>query len=204
MQANGSAPLLPDDVLALPGPRRVDRVRKALREHGVSPDSIHENLDGWLRVYRRDAQGALRVLVLELLEDIDDPRVDALIDDALDDRADGVRLEALRLRLDRTPARTDELATAALDDDAIEVRLLAAERLYDVDPERAIDAMFAIALAEARSWREGHTLDRVTEFLVEDVGDPSLAARLRAIRDEFDDPEDMIEWAIGRLSGSDR
>ena len=204
MQANGSAPLLPDDVSALPGPRRVDRVRKALRGQGISATSVRENLDGWIRLYRRDVQGALRVLVLELLERVDDPRVEALIDDALDDRADGVRLEALRLRLDRTPARTAELAGTALDDEAIEVRLLAAERLYDVDPDRAVDAMFEIARAEAHTWREGHTLDRVTEFLVEDVGDPRLAARLRAIRDEFDDPEDMIDWAIERLSGSDR
>ncbi len=208
MHANGSpprpSPLRPDDVRNLPGPRRVDAVRRALRAGQLDPATVSSDLDGWITVYRRDVQGALRVLLLEMLEPIDDPRVLALLEDALDDRADGVRLEALRSLLDRQPHRTHELAGAHVDDEGLEVRLLAAERLYPIEPERAVQAMLDTVRAEAHGFREAHALDRVAEFFVEDVGDPDLVPHLQNLRDEVEDVEDMLEWAIEKLRDGTR
>ena len=208
MHANGSAPgpasLRPDDVRNLPGPRRVDAVRKALRAGQLDPKTVTADLDGWIKVYRRDVQGALRVLLLEMLESIDDPRIVTLLEDALDDRADGVRLEALRNLLDRQPQRTHELAGAHVDDEGLEVRLLAAERLYPIDPERAVQAMLDTVRAEAHGFREAHALDRVAEFFVEDVGDPDLVPHLQDLRGEVEDVEDMLEWAIEKLRDGTR
>lgn len=202
MHPNGSAALTPAAVRALPGPRRVDRLRGALRDGTVPVDAIARDLDGWVALFRADAQASLRVLVLELLERIDDPRVEALAERALRDRGDGVRLEALRLLIDRHPRRTEELAAAHLDDDGLEVRLLAAERLYPMDPRRALDALFEGVRAEAHGPREGHALDRTMEFLVETVADAALVPRLRDLAGEVEDEEDMIPWAIESLEGA--
>ena len=202
MHANGASPLTPAEIRSLPGPRRVDRLRKALRHGTLAPSAVAEDLDAWVALFRADSQAALRVLVLELLESVDDPRVDDLAERALKDRGDGVRLEALRLLLDRHPDRTDALARAHLEDDGIEVRMLAAERLHALDPDTAIDALFAGVRAEAHGPREAHALDRTMEFFVEDVADPALVPRLRALVDDVEDPEEMIPWAIESLEGT--
>jgi len=208
VQANGSAPrptpLRPADVRNLPGPRRVDAVRKALRAGEIDPTAVARDLDDWIALYRRDVQGPLRVLLIEALEPIDDPRVTDLLEDALDDRADGVRLEALRLLLDRDPERTRELTTAHVEDEGLEVRLLAAERLHAIDPERAVQAMLDTVRREAHGFREAHALDRVVEFLVDDVGDPAVVPALRELHGEVEDTEDMIEWAIETLQDTSR
>lgn len=202
MSPDGPARLLPSEVRALPGPRRVDRVRSALRGEGVDPTSITVELDGWISLFRGDTQPALRVLILELLEPIGDPRVDALAERARNDRGDGVRLEALRRLLDRQPDRTEELARDHLDDDGVEVRLLAAARLHAIDPAATLDALFDGVREEIGGPREEHVLERTVEFLVEDVGDAAVLPRLRALAEEVEDDEDMIAWAIESLGGA--
>jgi len=194
-------PIHASDVRALPGPRRVDRVRRALRQDGVDLEVVEHDLDGWIALFRGDSQPALRVLILELLEGVDDPRADALAERALRDRGDGVRLEALHRLLYRFPERAEELARAHLHDDGVEVRLLAAARLHAIDPETTIDALFEGVRTEIDGPREDHVLERTVEFLVDDVGDRTVVPRLRALADEVDDPEGMIAWALDALGG---
>ena len=202
MSTNGTTPLTPADVRALPGPRRVDRLRRVLRAGSFDARAIAADVDGWIGLFRADTQPALRVLILELLEPVDDPRVDELAERARHDRGDGVRLEAVRRLLDRHPARAESVAREHLDDDGVEVRLFAAARMHAIDPNAAIDALFAGVRAEIGGPREDHVLERTVEFLVEDVADSSLAARLRALAAEVDDPEGMIDWALERLGDS--
>ena len=200
MEGNGTHPDLPTAIAHLPGPRRVDRLRKALREGEVRPESVAERLENWLALYRRDAQPALRVLVLEVLDGQADERVDALLRDAVEDRGDSVRLEALRQLLTRHPDRQREIALRRLEDEAMEVRVLAAQAVHHSDHERALDALFAAVLDEARGPREMHTLRWVLEYLAEEVRDRSAVDRIRALREECDDTEGMIDWALDILA----
>lgn len=187
------------DVRALPGPRRVDRLRGALRSGRFDPTRVAAELDAWISLFRSNPDPALRVLVLELLDHVDDPRADALAERALGDRGDGVRLEALHRLLTRHPERTDELSRKHLDDEGVEVRLLAVARLHPIDPGAAIDALFDGLRAEIGGPREAHVLERTVEFLVDDVAATHALGRLRALRAEVNDDEGMVAWAIERL-----
>lgn len=206
MNDNGARPDLVAELLGLPGPRRVDRLRRALRggeKDAVDATSVLERIDGWVALFHRDAQPALRVLVLEVLDGTGDPRldprVDALLHEALHDRGDSVRLEALRQLLQRGPSGAREIALGFLGDEAMEVRVFAAQAVYESDRELALDALFGAVLAEARGPREMHTLRWVLEFLVEEAVDRSTIDRIAELRAYCDDVEESIEWAIDRL-----
>lgn len=199
MNTNGSRPDLSTEILHLPGPRRVDRLRRALRGGELEATAVAERIGDWVALYHRDAQPALRVLVLEVLESHADPRIDALLHEALEDRGDSVRLEALRQLLHRSSADARTLALARLGDEAMEVRVFAAQWVYDTDRERALDAMVDAIRNEARGPREMHTLRWVLEFLAEEVVDRAAVERIAALREACDDEEEMIDWALDRV-----
>lgn len=206
MNTNGSTPHLCDEILRLPGPRRVDRLRRALRSGEIDPEQVDARLDSWVRLFHRDAQPALRVLVLEVIESAADPRADELLHEALEDRGDSVRLEALRQLLQREPARARALALENLADEAMEVRVLAAQWVYGSDRELALDALIDAVHAEARGPREMHTLRWVLEFLAEEAVDRAATTRIEELRACCDDVEEMIDWALDKLGagGEDR
>lgn len=199
MSSNGSRPDLSTEILHLPGPRRVDRLRRALRGGELEPAAVIQRIENWVALYHRDAQPALRVLVLEVLEAHIDPRIDTLLHEALEDRGDSVRLEALRQLLHRSPATARALALARLGDEAMEVRVFAAQWVYDTDRERALEAMVDAIHTEARGPREMHTLRWVLEFLAEEVTDRAAVERIAELREGCDDEEEMIDWALERV-----
>lgn len=181
--------------------KRVDLVRTALRRREIDVEAVREELDDWIALFRRDHQAPLRVLLLELLNQVEDPRVLALAEHAREDRWDSVRFEAVHLLMSRVPERASELAEAHLEDPGVELRLLAAERIHARDPARARNALLQLAQEEAQGRRETHVLDRVTEFLVETARDRSVVPQLRSLQDHCEDPEGFLAWAIDRLEG---
>lgn len=199
MNQNGSRPVLADEILRLAGPRRVDRLRRALRTGEIESSAIPAEIEAWIRLFRRDAQPPLRVLVLEVLDGQPDARVTDLLHEALEDRGDSVRLEALRQLLRREHEDAPTLALGLLEDAAMEIRVLAAQSVYATHRERALDALLGAVRAEARGPREMHTLRWVLEFLAEDVVDRAAADAIATLREECEDEEEMIDWALAKL-----
>lgn len=178
---------------------RVDMLRRALREGRVEPEVRQAELDEWVQLFRLDPQPGLRALILVALDGTPDPRLDEILSRAWNDRGDGVRLEALRQLLERAPARREELTREGLDDPSLEVQLMAAQALYDLDPERGIDAVVGICARETPGERGSHALRRCSEILAEEFADPRALEGLRRLRSELEDPEEHLNWAIETL-----
>lgn len=177
-------------------------LRHALREGLIDQGELEGELDEWVRLFRLDPQPGLRTLILVALDGIDDPRMDELLARAWADRGDGVRLEALRQRLERAPAQRPELVQEGLDDPSLEVQLMAAQALYDLDAGRGVDAVLEICSREAPGERGSHALRRCSEILAEEFADARALNGLRRLRAELEDPEDHLGWAIETLESS--
>jgi hypothetical protein len=189
--------------------RRADLLRKALRTDAVDHDAVARDLEDWLRLFRGNRDPGFLVLILELLSPLSDARVLELAREAATHRGDGVRLEALRVILDRRPDEAVLLTERHRDDDSLEVRLLLAERLYDLDRQAAVDLAFEILESECEGPRETHALERVTEFLVEAMAPREqaarrheIAAKIRLLRPRFEDAEGFLDWAATELERS--
>ncbi len=196
--------LRPADLASLPPGQRHDRLRRALRaETGgteIDAPTLDADLPGWLTLLRASTDPALTVLLLELLDRIGScPPLLATLEKLRRSRSDSVRLEALRQLLGRQPERAIELAGAHLDDPALEVRLLAARTLYSHDPHAARAALGRAIEDESLGPREMHALERVTEFLVEEIGDPACIPLIESFRESCRDEEGFIDWAVQRL-----
>jgi hypothetical protein len=179
---------------------RVDRLRIALRGGTVDAAQVSRELPEWLQLFRDVRDGAFRVLVLELLRSFHEDAVNELLWEASDDRADGVRLESLRMLCDRFPQELPRLAERHAADENLEVRVLLATRMHERDPSRSESMFLDILRSEARSPKERQALERVLGFFVEDVRAEHLLPTLQALRHEFDDPEDFFGWAAEKLS----
>jgi hypothetical protein len=182
-------PLDPAQLRACPPPRRADLLRKALRGGHVDPRATARDLSAWIDLFDDHDDPGLLVLLLELLRSVEDPRVVEVARGVTGHRGDGVRLESLRLLLDRRPGETSSLVAHHRDDESLEVRMLLAERLYELDRTAGIDFVFEILEAERDGPREMHALERGTRFLVEDVGGREVVTRLRRILPRFEDEE---------------
>ena len=192
------APAWPEtaSLLTIDAVTRTDRVRKALRAGFLPPDDERGALE---ELFDSDSQPGLRVLVLEALSAEGANPPFALLERALEDPADSVRSAALHLLLHRQPDRAIELARAHLHDPGIEARTQCAEVLADVDPRAAGEAMLDIVRAEALGPRESHVLRRAMGFFAEELADPGWAPQIEALRDEVEDDEQMIDWALEKL-----
>jgi hypothetical protein len=179
--------------------RRVDLLRQALRTRSLDPARVAADLPDWIELFRASDDPALLVLVLELLREVADDRVVELARAARHHRGDGVRLEALRLLLDRDPRQVERLALEHRADRSLEVQLLLIERLHEVAPSSALDFLFEVLDAECDGPREPHALERGVEFLVEKATSEAVLARLRSIQPDFDDPEGFITWGIEQM-----
>lgn len=185
---------------------RPDLLRRALRRGSIDHDGIREDLDLWIELFAEQEDPALLVLILELLSPVSDTRVLDLAREACRHRADGVRLEGLRMLLDRRPEETPALAARHRHDDSLEIRLMLAERMVELDVGTAVDLLFEILQVEREGPRESHALERTTELLVERVA-PALAAperdrivaRIHEIQPGHDDGEGFLDWAADRL-----
>ena len=180
---------------------RVDRLRAALRGGTVDIDRVARELPEWLQLYRDLRDGAFRVLVLELLRELRGEQVNELLWEASEDRADGVRLESLRLLCERFPDEIPRLADRHATDENLEVRVLLAVRMHVRDRGRAESMLLEILRSEASGPKERQALERVLGFFVEDVHAEHLLPRLWEMRDEFDDPEDFFGWAAENMGG---
>lgn len=185
------------ELLGLDPPLRMDRLRKALRAGATPPPPERAGLE---ELFAADDQAALRVLVLEALAATDAGVDRALLERARHDPADSVRGAALQLLLEREPERAVALARDHLDDPGVEVRALAADVLAPVDAEAAGRAMLDLVRAEALGPRESHALRRAMGFFAEELRDPAWAARIASLREEVEDPEGMIDWALAELA----
>jgi hypothetical protein len=179
---------------------RVDRLRVALRGGTVDAERVARELPEWLQLFRDIRDGAFRVLVLELLSGFRGDEVDDLLWEASEDRADGVRLEALRILCDRFPGDIPRLADRHAADENLEVRVLLATRMHGRDRSRAESMFLEILRSEARGPKERQALERVLGFFVEDVQAQHLLPTLQEMREAFDDPENFFGWAAEKLS----
>lgn len=190
--------LRPDQLRQVHPRLRVDRLRRYLRSGHVDRQAAAGDLDGWVELFDASAEPPLQVLILELVGDLADPRVEALARRSLYSVGDGVRLEGLRILLDAFPTETSDLVERHRDDPSLEVRLLLADRLMPRDRAAALELALQTLRAEAGGPRELHALERVTELLVEahcvEAVDP-----LRALAGELDDPEGFLPWALEQL-----
>lgn len=191
----------PSELQSMHPRERVDRLRRALRQEASAETAGASELEAWLEFYRRFHDPALRVLILQLFDGRSDDAYLALLHESVDDRGDGVRLEALRQLIEFQPELLREFSQTHRDDDSLEVRLLLAMRLAELDRPAALEWIVEILLAEARGMRELHALERGMEFLVEDIRAVEITPKLREIRDEFHDTEDFFGWALEKLEG---
>ena len=198
---NAEEPLDPAALRACPRRLRVDRLRRALREGRLSEPEVRRDLPAWRALFGESDDPALRVLLLELMAPLVDDEMLPLLEQSRDDRADGVRLASLEILSARDPARVPELARAHADDDNLEVRLLLGMRLFAHDRGASLALLLDAIESEAGGLRELHALERVTEFLVEDVQARECIPRLRELRKGCHDPEGFLPWAIERLGG---
>jgi HEAT repeat protein len=175
---------------------RTDRIRRALRAGLAPPASEYEPLQ---QLFEIDATPALRVLVLEALAKGGGETPVALLEKGLGDEADSVRSAALHRLMLARPERMLELARAHLYDPGIEARAQCADVLADVDPEAAARAMLDIVRVEALGPRESHVLRRAMGFFAEELQDPAWAPEIEALREEVEDDEEMIDWALEQL-----
>jgi len=199
-----SQPLRAHDLADLHPRRQIDTLRRALRSGQVQEATVRAELPAWRERFDANPDPGFRVLVLELLADLEHPEVLDLARRALDDAGDGVRLEGLRILLDRRPEDLPTLDRRLRDDDSLEVRLLLAERLHARQPTAAVDRIFAILEEEALGPREGHALERGIEFLVETARPGGLGARLRGLADAVRDPEGYVGWGLEQLPEEER
>ncbi len=179
--------------------QRVDTLRKALRTGQLDHELAQRDLAQWIDMFRQSRDPGLLVLVLEVLQQLEGDEILTLAHEAMQQRADGVRLEAARLLLDRRPEHTMDLVQEHRNDYSLEVQLLLAQRLYPHDAQASIDLIFEILAEEAGGERETHALERTTEFLVEEAPSPQAARRLVELREDFDDPEGFVDWALDQL-----
>jgi hypothetical protein len=194
-------PLLPTELRQLHPRLRVDRLRRYLRLGAVDRSAVARDLDAWTTLFVDSGEPALQVLILELVGELDDPRVVALGRRSAGCPGDGVRLEGLRILLDTRPDETPELVARHRDDPSLEVRLLLADRLLPRDRSGALELALQILRAEAGGPRELHALERVTELLVEGRC-VEAAGALRALAAELDDPEGFLPWALEKLEAA--
>ncbi|RKZ12934.1 hypothetical protein DRQ32_02665 [bacterium] len=185
------------DLMQIDPVMRTDRIRRALRAGLVPPPDERARLE---QFFETASHPASRVLVLEALSTDGAPA--ELLERALTDSADSVRSAALHLLLLAQPERSLELARAHLHDPGIEARTQCAEVLADSDPAAAGEAMLDIVRAEALGSREGHVLRRAMGFFAEELKDPAWTAQIEALRDEVEDEEQMIDWAVEKLRGT--
>lgn len=193
-------PLRATDLAGLHPRLQIDTLRKALRGNRVQEATVRAELDPWIELFGANPDPGFRVLVLELVAGVEDPRIVDLARTALDDPGDGVRLEGLRILLDHDAGELAALDRRLRDDDSLEVRLLLAERLHAHDPAAAVDRILDICTEEALGPREGHALERGIEFLVESASRAGLDARLRSLKDEVRDPEGYVDWGLEQLA----
>ena len=184
-----------------PARQRVDVVRRALREDRVDPTVVAAERVEWVRLFRNDPQPGLRALILEILDGIEGPEVETLLERATQDRGDGVRLEAFRQLFERRLDAWPALLTETADDPSVEVRLLGAQARYSLDPEAAIAEVLRLCEDEADGARHEHAIRRASEVLAEGFEDPRALPGLRRLAENLDDPEGHLEWAIETLTG---
>ena len=98
------------------------------------------------------SSAGLRVLLLEVLAPLNDPRVVEMAQRGMESRGDGVRLESMRILVDRDPRGLRALCDLFEDDDSVEVRQLLATRLYTIGRRLAdpLDLAAREALANLR------------------------------------------------------
>lgn len=182
------------EILNIDSVMRTDRIRRALRAGLTPPPEEREPL---ARLFELDRTPSLRVLVIEALSRDELPV--ALLEKGLGDEADSVRSASLHQLMLQQPERAVELARAHLHDPGIEARSQCADVLADVDPDAAAQAMLDIVRAEALGARESHVLRRAMSFFAEELQDPKWAPEIEALRQEVEDDEDMIDWALEQL-----
>ena len=193
--------LLTPELLRQTHPRlRVDLMRKGLRSGRLVAAGVTGQLDDWISLFDQSYDPALMVLILELLSEVEDEAVVELARRASNHRADGVRLEGLKILLDRHPLETLQESKRHGEDYSLEVRLLVAERVAAYDRRRSVELCFSILEDESGGDRMMHALERVCGHLVE-LGGADLVGRLKGIQEEFgdEDVEGFLAWALEQL-----
>ncbi len=183
---------------------RVDLLRKALRAGEITEGKAEAELSQWISLFEDSFDPSLMVLILELLEPIENERVVELARRATHHRGDGVRLEGLRMLMDRRPLETPQLSKRHREDYSLEVRLLVAERLVPYDRNGSVELCMDILDEESGGLRMGHAIERVCELFVEMSG-LDLLPRLREAQEEYghEDPEEFFQWARDRVETGD-
>jgi hypothetical protein len=176
--------------------KRADRLRRALRTNSCTTPNATDAAT-WIEIFDLSDDAGLRVLLLEHLAPLHDPRITEMAQRGMTSRGDGVRLECMRILVERDPRGLRALCELFEDDDSVEVRLLLATRLFRDDAVAATDRLLKLLESEAGGFRERHALERVLEFFIDEQA--PVAEALRSMQPDFDDPEEYFAWAFERL-----